>query len=332
MPMEKLRGYHMLRIILLLFIFGGGYLTIFPARAALPPSGASCGFGGGGQLNLTIPKMAIPADTPNGTVLYTSPKITTRIHCEAQVRTRIVVATTADYNEFLSKRNGVRLTVYIDGVAYDSPGTRDIGYTSYGPNATLDKDVPIWFDIKVDSSMGQIPVAGTLLSGGFQSMYVMPYFDYAAPRGIINLYTPNITYIPCTMDVSVIPDTIDFGAVKMSDMEKGMKLQRKFTTLIKKSKGCTIAVSAPFGINMYFDPATPVINADGSLNLNNGLGLSISDTSGKYIPYNSAWKIDDVKVDSILKNYFTANLQKVSGQDVKTGPFSADVVVRLNFY
>ncbi|POT25427.1 fimbrial protein [Citrobacter freundii] len=322
----------MLRVIMLLLIFGGGYLTMFPARAALPPTGASCGFDGGGQLNISIPKMAIPADTPNGTVLYTSPKITRRIHCEANVRTRIVIATTADYNALLSLRNGVKLTIYIDGVAYDKPGTRDLGYTTYGPNATFDKEVSIWSEVKVDSSMGQIPVTGTLLSGGFQSLYVMPYFDYSAPRGIMNLYTPNITYIPCTMDVSVIPDTIDFGAVKASDMEKGMRLQRKFTTLIKKNKGCTMAYSAPFGINMYFDPATPVINADGSLNLNNGLGLSISDTSGKYVPYNTAWKIDDVKVDSILKNYFTANLQKVSGQDVKTGPFSADVVVRLNYY
>ncbi|QBM22043.1 fimbrial protein [Citrobacter arsenatis] len=323
----------MLRVIMLLLIFGGGYLTMFPARAAFSPStGTSCGFEGGSQLNISIPKLAIPADTPNGTVLYSSPKITKRIHCEGSVRTRIVVATTADYNAFLSQRNGVKLTVYIDGVAYDTPGTRDLGYTTFGPDATFDKDVSVWFEVKSDSSMGQIPVEGTLLSGGFESLYVMPYFDYTARRGVISLYTPNITYIPCTMEVSVIPDTIDFGAVKTSDMEKGMRLQRKFTTLIKKSKGCTIAVSAPFGINLYFDPATPVINADGSLNLNNGLGLSISDTSGKYIPYNSAWKIDDVKVDSILKNYFTANLQKVSGQDVKTGPFSADVVVRLNYY
>ncbi|EED9465037.1 fimbrial protein, partial [Salmonella enterica subsp. enterica] len=43
-------------------------------------------------------------------------------------------------------------------------------------------------------------------------------------------------------------------------------------------------------------------------------------------------KIDDVKVDSILKNDFRASLHKVSGQDIKTGPFSADVVVRLSYY
>lgn len=322
----------MLRIILLLFILGGGYLTILPANAAV-----GCSFDGGNNyLDLKVPKMAIPADTPDGTVLYSSPKITKRLACNFgtyfDFPKPVTAVTTADYNLFLSQRNGIKFTVYIDGVPFDKPMSLELGSTSVGMKPIFNKDVSIWYDIKVDSSLGKIPVSGTFLSGGFESIYMILGGDYTLSRGVVILSTPNITYIPCTMDVSVIPDTIDFGAVKMSDMEKGMRLQRKFTTLIKKSKGCTIAVSAPFGINMYFDPATPVINADGSLNLNNGLGLSISDTSGKYIPYNSAWKIDDVKVDSILKNYFTANLQKVSGQDVKTGPFSADVVVRLNYY
>ncbi|ROW34571.1 fimbrial protein [Citrobacter europaeus] len=320
----------MLRVIMLLFIFGGGYFMMLPAYAT------GCNFDGGNYLDLTVPQMAIPADTPDGTVLYTSPKITKKVSCDKGIYsdfpTPVVVATTADYNAFLNVRNGVKLTVYVDGIAYDNPMSQTIGYTSTGYNPSFSKDISIWFDVKVDRSMGKIPVSGTYLSGGFQSLFVMIQSNFSASRGVISLYTPNITYIPCLMDVSVIPDTIDFGTVKISDMEKGMKLQRKFTTLIKKSKGCTIAVSAPFGINMYFDPATPVMNADGSLNLNNGLGLSISDTFGKYVPYNTAWKIDDVKVDSILKNYFTANLQKVSGQDVKTGPFSADVVVRLNYY
>lgn len=332
MLMERLRGYHMLRVIMLLFIFGSGYLTIFPANAA----GFGCNFDGGNFLDLTVPQMAIPADTPDGTVLYSSPKITKKVSCENGIYSdfpaAIVITTTADYNNFLAIRNGVKLTVYVDGVAYDNPVTQTIGNMPTGYYPSFSKNISIWFDVKVDRNRGKLPSSGTLLSGGFQSLFVMIQSKFSASRGVISLYTPNITYIPCSMDVSVIPDTIDFGTVKISDMEKGMKLQRKFTTLIKKSKGCAITGSAPFGINMYFDPATPVINADGSLNLNNGLGLSISDTSGKYIPYNTAWKIDDVKVDSILKNYFTANLQKVSGQDVKTGPFSADVVVRLNYY
>ncbi|EHQ5003488.1 fimbrial protein [Salmonella enterica] len=319
----------MFRMLMLLLVFGGGYLTVFPASAA-----PGCTFADGGEIKITVPQMALPADTPDGTVLYTSPKMTKRIICEAPVIPAmqfVDIATTADYNAFLSVMNGIRFTVYIDGYAYDHQVSQSIGSTSTS-TGKFTKDITISYDIRVDSSKGKIPVSGTLLSGGFQSFFVTIHNRYDLPRGVISLYTPNITYIPCTMNVSVSPETIDFGAVKSGDLEKGVKLQRAFSTLIKKSKGCSMAVSAPFGINMYFEPTNPVINADGSLKLNDGVGLSIADSTGRAIPFNTAEKIDDVKVDSILKNDFKASLHKVSGQDIQTGPFSADVVVRLSYY
>ena len=318
----------MLRIFMLFFVFCGGYFTLFSARAD------KCDISGG-ILYLNVPQMSIPADTPDGTVLYTSPKITRKATCSVDYSSTpniVNFMTTADFNTFLAQKNGIKFTLYIDGVAYDKQTTQVLGSVPAGSYQSFSKDLSIWFDIKVDSSKGKIPVTGTYLSGGFESVYLMLGSRWSLPRGIIALSTPNITYIPCTMAISVNPETIDFGAMKSSDLDKGMKFQRRFTTLIQKNKGCTIAVSAPFGINMYFEPTVSTLNTDGSLDLNNGLGLSIADTSGKYVPYNTAWKINDVKVESVLKNNFTANLQKISGQDVKTGPFSADVVVRIDYY
>ncbi|EED3619803.1 fimbrial protein [Salmonella enterica subsp. enterica serovar Newport] len=319
----------MFRILMLLLVWGGGYFTVFPASAA-----NGCTFADGSEIKITVPQMALPADTPDGTVLYSSPKITKRIKCESTTRNYVTLSTTADFNAFLNLRNGIRFTLYVDGVAFDHAKVQHMGYTS-SDGTGIDKfikDVSISYDIRVDSSRGKIPVSGTLLSGGFQSIFVLLQENYTIPRGIISLYTPNITYIPCTMKVSVSPETIDFGAVKSNDLEKGVKLQKSFSTLIKKSKSCLSGVTAPFGINMYFEPTNPVINADGSLKLNDGVGLSITDSAGKDIAFNQAQKIDDVKVDSILKNDFRASLHKVSGQDIKTGPFSADIVVRLSYY
>ncbi|EOX8447128.1 fimbrial protein [Salmonella enterica] len=319
----------MFRIFMLFFIFCGGFFTLFPARAD------SCDFVGG-EVTLSAPQMSIPADTPDGTVLYTSPKITKTITCSVDYSTTPSYAyfrTTADFNAFQAVRNGVKLTIYIDGKVYDHEDSNWTGsIVPAGRNQSFKRNVTIWFDIKVDSSRGKIPVSGTYLSGGFQSIFLMLGTRYDMHRGVLSVSMPNITYIPCTMALSVNPETIDFGTIKSSDLEKGIKFQRKFTTLIQKSKACTIAASTPFGINMFFEPTASTLNADGSLNLNNGLGLSISDTSGKYVPYNTEWKIDDVRVESILKHHFTANLQKISGQDLKTGPFSADVVVRINYY
>ncbi|EBH9039130.1 TPA: fimbrial protein [Salmonella enterica] len=319
----------MFRIFMLFFIFCGGFFTLFPARAD------GCDFVGG-EVTLSAPQMSIPADTPDGTVLYTSPKITKTITCSVDYSTRpssVSFLTTADFRAFLAVRNGVKFTIYIDDQVFDKevfPST--VGVVPAGRNQSFKKNVTIWFDIKVDRSRGKIPVSGTYLSGGFQSIFLLLNNRYDIHRGVLSVATPNITYIPCTMALSVNPETIDFGVIKSSDLEKGIKFQRRFTTLIQKSKACTIAASAPFGINMFFEPTASTLNADGSLNLNNGLGLSISDTSGKYVPYNTEWKIDDVRVESILENHFTANLQKISGQDLKTGPFSADVVVRINYY
>ncbi|EAV2672490.1 fimbrial protein [Salmonella enterica] len=321
----------MLRILMLLLVFCGGYFTVFSAGAV-----TGCTFADGREIQITVPQMALPADTPDGTILYTSQKMTKRIECEpaaGTTRLPVYISTTPDYDALLKMTNGIRFTVYIDGYAYDHPGVNIIGFTSsIGGKEAFIKDVSIWYDIRVDSSKGKIPVSGTLLTGGFQSFFLTLNQNTHISRGIISLYTPNITYIPCTMNVSVSPETIDFGAVKSSDLEKGVKLQKSFTTLIKKSKGCSIAVSTPFGINMFFEPTNPVINADGSLSLNNGVGLTISDLNGNNITFNTAQKIDNVKVSSILKKDFRANLHKVSGQDIKTGPFSADVVVRLNYY
>lgn len=320
----------MLKKTILFFVFGGGYFTISPAFAA-----ENCRILEG-DLRLSVPQLAIPADTPDGTVLFSSPKRNITLNCDPGVGYSgfgyaVNAVTTADFNTFSSQMNGVKSTLYIDGVPYDHQITRNLGYTSIGNNPVFRKNMTVWLEVVVDNTRGKIPISGSYLSGGFESIYFTLNNQYTHV-GKISLFTPDITYIPCTMAISVSPDTIDFGAIKSGDLEKGLKFQRRFTTLIQKNKGCTIAVSAPFGINMYFEPTISTLNADGSLNLNNGLGLSIADTSGKYVPYNTAWKIDDVKVESVLKNNFTANLQKISGQDLKTGPFSADVVVRINYY
>ncbi|EOI7182088.1 fimbria/pilus outer membrane usher protein [Salmonella enterica] len=117
-----------------------------------------------------------------------------------------------------------------------------------------------------------------------------------------------------------------------ASINKSFNIRKRFSTIIKKSQGCKATNTSPFGINLFFEPTNSVINADGSLNLNNGLGLSISDVNGKRIKYNEAWKIDNITYGYTLKNDFTATLQKTSGQDLKTGPFSGDIVIRISYY
>lgn len=318
----------MLNKFMLFFIFGSGCFPLFSAHAA----GCTIVGSSSGYVELDVPRMAIPADTPDGTILYTSPKKVISLSCTGDSGGSVGfvnAATTSDFNHFTAQRNGIKSTVYVDGKPISSQQDLIIATTF---SKTLRKSVPIWIELKVDKSMGAIPGQGSFWIGNFESIYILQNGSYSAPRVIIALQTPNITFIPCTMELSVFPDTIDFSTVRADELDKGKKLQRAFTTTIKKSNSCLAVSSAPFGIDMTFEPTSSTINPDGSLSFNNGLGLSIKDASGTNIPYSTAWKIENVKVGSILKNNFTANLQKVAGQDVKTGPFSADVVVRMNYY
>ncbi|ENE2092007.1 fimbrial protein [Salmonella enterica] len=317
----------MLRPVLFLFALSCGYASMSSAHAA-----EGCVINGS-PLNifLPVPKMAIPADTPDGTVLYTSPKQSINLNCSSTGRGKYVsVVTTDDFNKYLSQKNGIKTTVYIDGIPFDRQKDYLLGFTD--ASSSFKKTLSVWVEFRTDYSRGKLPVQGSLFHGSFQSIFFIEDYNYLVPRGVLALTPPDITFIPCSMEVSVSPDTIDFGMVKISDLDNGKKLQRRFSTLIKKSRYCTAVAGAPFGINVFFEPTSSGLNADGSLNLNNGLGLSISDSSGKYIPYNTAWKIDDVLMESVLRNTFTAKLQKISGHDIKTGPFSADVVVRLSYY
>lgn len=321
----------MLRTIILLLAYMGGFFTVFSAGAI-----GLCKFEGGDYLNLAVPQMSIPADTPDGTILYSSPKMMKKVNCENTTYFanpgNVVAITTADFNEFLNKRNGIKFSLFINDVKFERGTSLVLGQLPAGWNTKFNKDIYVWFDVKVDSSMGKIPVSGTYLSGGYESVYVMSEGSYSSRRGVISIQTPDITFIPCVMDISVTPDTIDFNKISVSDLDKGIKIKRSFSTLIQKSKGCTSNSSSSFSLNMFFEPVNPVINADGSLSLNNGLGLSVLESNGTAVAYNSALKVDNIKVGSILKKDFTASLQKISGQDIKTGPFSADVVVRLNYY
>lgn len=312
------------KILFFLFLLSSGFLTAPLARAD------GCSYDGGNVM-LTVPKMVIPADTPNGTILYTSPRMTKTLTCQTSKSTQVMLVTTADYQQFVRQMNGVSFNLYINGTKLTDINTIRLGQTN-SSQKVFKANVQIWFQAVVDSSKGKIPLSGTLSSAGFESVYSIINSDYNLPRGIISVSTPPITYLPCSMAISVTPDTINFAEIRSRDLDKGQKIQKKFSTLITKSKGCTIINNTNFGIDMFFEPTSSTITPDGSLNLNNGISLSIYDSKGKFVPYNTALKIDNVKLDSVLKNDFTATLQKIAGQDIQTGHFSGDIVIRINYY
>jgi hypothetical protein len=284
--------------------------------------------------------MTVPSGLPDGTVVYTSPVYDIDITCSiasnyAIVPIPIVLTTTADFVKFAALRNGLTTTVYVDGVAFANIiKTANISGFPVGPIINpLSKTLHVYIQITTDKAKGDIPVQGTLLSGGFESIYIMSGgISFVNPRGVISLLTPQITYIPCQMSMVINPDAITFDAILLRDIADGKAFRKPFSIVIHKSEGCSFSASVPFGINLWFDSNGQALNADGSLDLGNGTGLTIRDSSSAVIPYNSLYKINDVTVDSQLINNFTASVQNVPGKGIKTGVFDASLVVRMNYF
>ncbi|ECY4913150.1 fimbrial protein [Salmonella enterica subsp. enterica serovar Oranienburg] len=297
-----------------------------------------CHFKNVGQVRFSMPQMAIPADLPDGTVLYTSPVENVNLSCSLGIiytsnAFPVTAVTTAAFNALTSQRNGVTVTLYVDGHAIDKQARITLGNFPAGYNPVFNKNINIYIEVRIDKTKGDIPVQGTLLSGGFESVFIIAgNIDYNKPRALISLSTPQITFIPCQMSMVLNPGTVSFGEMSQRDLESGKPFKRPFSVLIHKNHGCTIATSAPFGINMWFDPSGQTLNADGSLDLGNGTGLTIKSSSNAIIPYNTIHEIHDVRVESLLREYFTATVQNVPGQDVRTGPFDAVLVVRMNYF
>lgn len=298
----------------------------------------SCQFASGTFIPV-IPQMAIPSDLPDGTILYRSPVSQLKLNCTYDPGpgiftsgTGVYYSTTSDFNTLQSQNNGIKLTIYINDTPVSSAVVaREFGRSSQGYSSVFSSDVNIYFTITVDRSRGSLPESGTQLSGSFESVYFyIKRLEW--PRAIVGFNTPKITAIPCSMDMTISPNTLNWGAIQTSKLESGQDFSKNFSIILKKKSTCTIYSAAPFGVNIWFDRAGQNLNPDGSLDLNNGTGLSIKDNSGTVVEYDTNYQIPDVKVESVLTRNFTAQIQKTSGKDLKTGSFSTVLVIRMNYY
>lgn len=314
-------------------------LTLLSGISSAFADSGSCKFESMGTFIPDIPQMAIPSDLPDGTVLYRSPVSQLKLNCTYDpgpgiftTGTGVYYSTTSDFNSLQSQRNGIKLTIYINDAPINSAVVaKEFGRSSQGYSSVFSSDVNIYFTITVDRSRGSLPESGTQLVGSFESVYFyIKRLEW--PRAVIGFRTPKITAIPCSMDMTISPNTLNWGAIQTSKLESGNDFSRNFSVILKKKSSCTVNSAAPFGVNIWFDRAGQSLNPDGSLDLNNGTGLSIKDNLGTVVAYDTIYQIPDVKVESVLTRNFTAQIQKTSGKDIKTGSFSTVLVIRMNYY
>lgn len=325
---------HFLRLFLTISLLSG-------ITNAFAESG-SCQFATGSLFMPDIPQMSVPSDLPDGTVLYRSSVTQLKLNCTYDpgpgvftTGVGVYYATTSDFQKLQDQKNGIKLTIYINDVPISTAQAQQTfgksGMGSSSNPSVFSADVNVYFTIVVDRSRGVLPESGVQLTGSFESIYF--YIKYLTwPRSIIGFRTPKITAIPCSMDMTISPNTLSWGTIQTTKLDNGTEFPRTFSVLLKKKSSCTQFSSAPFGVNVWFDRMGAVLNADGSLDLNNGTGLLIKDSNGVDVPYDTYYQIPDVKVESLISKNFTALIRKTSGQEIKTGAFNTVLVIRMNYY
>lgn len=312
------------------------FLLKLPDAFAAPSY--QCKFSTGSYIP-NIPQMAVPSDLPDGTVLYKSSETQLQLECSYDpgngmytTGIDVLYSTTSAFDALQSEKNGIRLIIYINDqpISTRSQSVR-FDKTSPGYISTANVPVRIRFEVVVDRSRGTIPESGQLAGGSYESIYFyLRTID--TPRAVVGFKTPRITAIPCSMNMTISPNTLNWGAIQTSKLESGQDFSKNFSIILTKKSSCTINSSAPFGVNVWFDRAGQNLNSDGSLDLNNGTGLSIKDNSGTVVAYDTYYQIPDVKVESVLTRNFTAQIQKTSGKDLQTGSFNTVLVIRMNYY
>lgn len=302
----------------------------------------SCKFATGSNFIPDIPQMSVPADLPDGTLLYKSPVTQLKLNCTYTPDTGIYTSgtgvyytTTSDFNDLQNQKKGIKLTIYLNDIPISGTvAPKQLGTSSTGTStnpSVFSTDVNVYFTIVVDRSRGPLPESGDQLVGSFESIYFYIKRLYW-PRAVIGFRTPKITAIPCSMDMTISPNTLDWGTIQAAKLESGSEFPETFSILFNKKSTCTLSGSGLFGINVWFDRMGGILNADGSLDLNNGTGLIIRDSDGVVVPFDTYYSIPDVRVDSLIRKNFTAVVQKTSGKDIKTGMFNTVLIVRMNYY
>ncbi|WP_177461064.1 pilus assembly protein [Klebsiella grimontii] len=142
----------------------------------------------------------------------------------------------------------------------------------------------------------------------------------------------NIHILTCTASVKLYPEnqTVDFGAIY--NYEKNMPVLKKnfsLSTIRDQTAGCTerFDITTSFYINENLYDST-------HLDIGNGLLLNIVDDTAntdvlfnQYMPFTTYIPGEP----STVTHNYTAELTKKPSESVADGPFSKDVIIKINY-
>lgn len=293
---------------------------------------------------VSIPILAVPADTPVGTKIWVSEIINVTAHCG-----KVVSGINSENVYFYFNPRGESLDPSA-GLAFgmevispvkqdlDDPSARfDTGYTVY----RIASQGPIWINVPVAFRLylktTRLPNNSERpLTGNYVGTNTFQAFQFDGVKGVNSIEGRNLRYdltnlrnirfMACGADISVMPEnqSVNFGTLNLAKIDNSIDIKKNFT-LRAVRRGC----ADKFSIDLRMDPKVASLD-NKQMDLNNGLQIGIFDQGvpvefGKYYPFAT------FDGDHTQEKTYEAKLNRIPGQEVKKGPFNASLVYRINY-
>ncbi|AEN62957.1 putative fimbrial adhesin [Enterobacter soli] len=322
--------------------------------------------GGAALVNTTITPFTVPENTPVGKKVWESGDITVTVYCDNSsydpnnpdhIRHENIYAYILDsfHNTDGSLTNNPYLAfgVTYNGVDYDIPDTNfntgacvDSHNDETGTTNATDCNGSSFVEHVQFSVRFRLYVKLKKLPPQQHEEYTFPpitvlTFDGAGGintlQGAKNLhYTidglTNIDFLDCSVNIKIYPEnqTVDFGSVLIGAIASQPS---RATFSISALKDTEADCTEKFDVTTSFY-TTDTLYDDTHLDMGNGLLMRINDQTGNYdIQYNQYQDFATYAPgtpDTVTHDYI-AELTKNPGKDVVEGPFSKDLVIKVNY-
>ncbi|MEO3990220.1 type 1 fimbrial protein [Pseudocitrobacter cyperus] len=351
----------------LLCLFALILLTMLPLRSALAVHCYLGSSGGSVEGYSNIEPFAVPSNARPGDKIWESNDIKIPVYCDNGTADNMM---SEDIYAWLNPYHSVndpyyQLGVTYEGVDYDaSQGSIGIDTRQCLDNQKLSIYTPAqikasgWEDRLCSKNVNDIHFSRTFTARMrlYVKIITMPPHDYQSSIsdyilvqfdgvGGVNqspdaknlkyhvIGLDQIRVLNCSVNFSIYPEnqTIDFGT--FNNMEIASKtLTRDFSIKMDKNIADSECTDT-FKVSSSFYTTETLTDEDTALKIGNGLQLKIRDTEDNLFSVYNTYK-EYADFDSSLltheKNY-QAELSQVSGEAIRTGPFSTVVLFKINY-
>ena len=285
--------------------------------------------------------VAIPANAPEGDVVWRSERLDLKVECAKDgmpaLQEEIYIYINPDNRQI---GQGVRAGVTIAGIDHlQSSGRVRTGHllpVCHEGEANIGSCPKVGFNLGFSvfiQKFGPTPPSG--VASDLQDYRVFQLDSGAGlnpvPGASLGYQVNNLSglrFVACDAELQVLPQTVEFGNVGIQQVAVGKVVERRPFSLVTR-RDC----DSPFSLGARFKPVTGSVIGDYLIPAaNNGVGIRIvSSRDESIIRYNEPFHLADLLGDTKAASVdFNAELVWQT-QTPKAGPFEAEMMVDL-FY